>query len=217
MMKKCGLFIAAAAVASLALFGAGIAAISGSAGYTLVDWTEKERYFVGEELNLENVKISSGGKKYDCEKFLVYPGGRTFRADSFTLSEAGKYTLRLQAEIGGKEAVVKETFSAYLPYCSFEGGASSSALTEDGYRIDLAEGDSVLFNEVIDLGAVTEEDEIFRASILPSVPGKADFTVLDITFTDVEDEDSTLRIRLRGYDWGTYALAGATYQPLTAG
>ena len=214
-MKKYRFFIAAAAVVSLSFFGAGIAAISGNAGYALVDWTEKERYFVGEELNLENVKISSDGKKYDCEKFLVYPGGRTFRADSFTLSEAGKYTLRLQAEIDGEEAVVKETFSAYLPYCSFEGSASSSALTEDGYRIDLAEGDSVLFNEVIDLGAVTEEDEIFRASILPSVPGKADFTVLDITFTDVEDEDSTLRIRLRGYDYGTYALAGATYQPLT--
>ena len=62
-MKKYRFFIAAAAVVSLSFFGAGIAAISGNAGYALVDWTEKERYFVGEELNLENVKISSDGKK----------------------------------------------------------------------------------------------------------------------------------------------------------
>ncbi len=214
-MKRRGLPVLAAAVVSFSCLCGGIKALSGNAGYSLSDWNEKERYFVGEELDVGNLKITSSGKEYSCDKFLLYPNGQTLRADSFVLSEAGQYTLKLQTEIDGRQAVVKETFAAYLPWCSFDGTASSATLTEEGYRIELADGDSVTFNEVLNLRSVTEEDEIFKASILPSVAGEADFNVLDITFTDVENEDSTLRVRLRGYDWGTYALAGATYQPLT--
>ena len=174
-----------------------------------------DRYIVGETLDLRGVRLSVGGSDRECDKFLTYPSGVTARGETFPLDEAGEYCLKLQCEVGGRTHVVKRTFSAVEPYCRFETNASSATLTENGYRISLSNGDTVTFGKVLDVSRATSADSLLRLTVLPTVAGKADFTVLNITFTDVNDPDSTLRFRLRGYENGTYGLVGSTYQPLT--
>ena len=180
-----------------------------------IDFEQKDYYVVGETLEVGAVQLTDGNNRYDCDKLLTYPSGVTRRGDSFVLSESGQYVLKLQAVIGGQNRIVKKTLRAVEPYCSLTSESSTATLTDKGYKISLSNGDTVKFNKVFDVSDYTSANSLIKLKILPTVSGEADFTVLDITFTDVNDPDSTLRFRLRGYQNGTYGLVGSTYQPLT--
>lgn len=180
-----------------------------------IGFEQKDYYVVGETLEVGNVQLTDGNNRYECDKLVTYPSGVTRRGDSFVLGESGQYVLKLQTMICGQYRIVKKTLYAVESYCSLISDSSTATLTDDGYKISLSNGDTVTFNKVFDVSDYTSANSLIKLKILPTISGEADFTVLNITFTDVNDPDSTLRFRLRGYQNGTYGLVGSTYQPLT--
>lgn len=73
----------------------------------------KANYDLGETLVLpENAAIEVGGATYAAKNgYLVYPSGKAVGGKSYELSETGRYTLVLEAEIQGKMRSAEKTFT----------------------------------------------------------------------------------------------------------
>lgn len=174
-----------------------------------------ESYTVGDTLDLSAAKVEADGVSYDCDKFLLRPDGVTERGNTFLLQQAGAYTVRLQATAEGRPLVFKKQFIAYQPYGAFYSPASKAELTNDGVSVSLVSGDTLSLQTMLDMAALPADGGLIRIRIDSQTAGTADFTRMDLRFTDVDNPDNFLRVRFNGYDWGTYILAGASGQPLT--
>ncbi len=92
----------------------------------------------------------------------------------------------------------------------------------EGLSVRLAQGDSLDFEEIIDLSTVTKNDTLVDVYVTPDNIGSADFEKLYFTFTDVKNPDCYLKIAVRAsmytsttvnYPW-TYFYAGGNGQKL---
>lgn len=157
-------------------------------------------------------------KKTDVEYLLETPGGDTLYGYEFKLQEIGKYLLTKRTKSGNSYNIISNDFIVNEAFCEVSSESSSVSLDKEGIFVSLSEGDSAIINKTLDLNDVTMNDELFKLEIIPTVKENANFTIITITFIDVADSNSYLKVLLQNSPagkWASYALAGATNQPLT--
>lgn len=208
---------------SAAVPAAIVDSVAGAYESVISDTEIKDSYMQGETLSLGLVKMNIGGTLYDCDTFLLRPDGVTEYGNAFVLEQAGLYALRFQARHPGGVQTAKREFSVLRPFYKFTSGGTSRSTAEmtlDGMKVSLAEGESLTLNRTIDLASAKSLFELIKIRIEPQVRGVADFTIMDFKFTDVQNSNSYIKVRLQrnyweGKDYGMYVLAGATNQIIT--
>lgn len=169
-----------------------------------------EKYELGETLSFS--------KSDNVEYFLETPSCKTLYGYEFLLDEIGKYELTKRSKKDNSFVIDTKSFIVNQAFCDVSSDSSSVDLSKKGLAISLSEGDSATINKILDLRNVTKDDELFKLEITPDGEASADFTIITISFIDVEDSNSYLKVLLQSSPdnkFAAYALAGATNQPLT--
>ncbi len=187
-------------------------------------WSEaavEEEYAYGESFTVPERTVTVGGQSVTATHTVVYPDGSSTLKDSLSLNMSGVYTVCYQATVAGKPYMDEIQFLVkdYLYYFDTD---KSSAVYEPGkgLLVELAEGDTIHFNAVVDMNTVTVNDILLEAFATPAEQGRFDFKRLYFTFTDVEDPARTLTFSARHSASSvdapyTYAMVAGNGQILT--
>ncbi len=181
----------------------------------------EEEYEYGSTFSVPERKVTVNGKTQTASHTVVYPDGTATLKSNIPLTVSGVYTLCYQAEIDGVPCAEEVTFlvKEYLYY--FDTDKSHAQYDEaNGLMIQLAEGDTIHFNGVIDMNTLSVNDILLEAQAMPTEQGRFDFKRLYFTFTDVEDPSKYLTFSARHSASTvdapyTYAMVGGNGQLLT--
>ncbi len=204
-----------------------IAVISMAALVALADqplWSEvtiEKEYAYGQTFTVPERTVTVGGQTVPASYTVVYPDGTSTLKSSISLNLSGVYTVCYQAAVDGKPYAEEISFlvKEYLYY--FDTDKSSAAYEAGkGLQVELAEGDTLHFNAVIDMNTISVNDILLEALATPAEQGRFDFKRLYFTFTDVEDPSKTLTFSARHSASTvdspyTYAMVGGDGQILT--
>ena len=231
MNKKIRKFLIAA-VFSLSILVTGSAIVNMQnpevlAANTWSEVTFEECYLQGDTLYVPDRTLNVGGTEVTATVTVTLPDGTTTTSKTVTMKLAGQYTVKYTAMVNGRVYSQTETVMAKYATVTYgkdgtstEYGAHALAPSVEGLKVRLAEDDTLLFNEVIDLNNVTENDVLFEAFATADTIGTVDFKKLFVQFTDVEDSSNYFKVRYihtQSSTGGpyTYILAGGNGQPMT--
>lgn len=239
--KKTKILIPVTAACCLALgSGAAIAFVNGEIGGALpsesftalanasaAQWSDSsinEEYAFGSSFTVPDRTLTVDGKQASSVAVLTFPDGTATLKKTHVLSMTGVYTVTYSAEVGGKRYAEEVKFSVYDGVARI--GENSSAVYKQlgdtgiyGLQVDLAQGDTIEFPQLIDLKDATKNDSIIEFFVTPSQIGEYDFERLIFTLTDADDPSVSMRIAAYRSVEGqpsTYFQAGGQNQP-TAG
>lgn len=135
--------------------------------------------------------------------YVNYPSGKVALTSRAKLHEHGTYVVKYIAEIAGKTYIHDESFVVRNPLLSFNGNASSSKYDENnsltkraGINVSLAQGETLTFNEPIDLQNYDDKHAPFYFTIMPSKEGTFDVGYMIMTLTDVYDPNNSCEIKM---------------------
>ena len=238
MKNKKSLFVALAIAltlsfcATLGIFIDGLRA-QGNDFPTLSGGEIEEVYLLGDVIEIPESKITYGGETKDAEISVIKPNGEKIRNSNVKLTEGGIYKAEYKALFNGKAKTVEKTFtvqiplfSATSPKTSWEYGVDDSDYQtgKEGVKVRLAKGDTLTYNDIIDLKK--NDGHVIDFFLLPgSGAGTKDLKKITIRLTDLHDPNVVLTIILQcandhgdgtnwWYDW-TYVLAGGQNQTPT--
>ncbi len=173
-------------------------------GITMADqspWSAvdvQDSYSYGDEFAVPQRTVTVGGKEVAATHTVIYPDGSSTLKSKITLNMSGLYTISYRAEVDGTPYVEEVTFTVadHLFYFDTE---KSSAVYQSGkgLMVELAEGDAMHFNAVLDMNAMSLQKVLLEAFATPAENGRFDFKRLYFTFTDVEDPSKTLTFSAR--------------------
>ena len=205
----------------------------GNGELTLIGGEIEEEYLLDEIIEIPAAQLAYNGETKDAEVSVIMPSGERVRSAKVKLTEGGEYKVVFKALFGGKAKTLEKTFTANIPLFS-----KTSAKTSWGYGVDdsiyqtgkegvqvrLTKGDTLTYNDIIDLEK--SNGQIIDFFLLPqSGVGTKDVKRLVITLTDLYDPKVALTIILQcandhgsgskwWFDW-TYVLAGGQNQTPT--
>ncbi len=124
--------------------------------------TIETRYDYNTLFTIPDAKLSYDGQEYTAlakDAVLKFPNGNLVTDESFYLNETGEYTLIYQAVVGNLLLSGEKTFTVNKGLYSLSNPQSSITYQEalrcntkaDGMTVALAKGDTLYFNEAIDL------------------------------------------------------------------
>ena len=196
-----------------------------------VVWSEisiEEDLCEGDTFTVPKRTVTVGENTCEASAVVTFPDGTKTISQSFVLKTAGKYSIKYTAIVGGRPRSMTETFFAqykmvrtYSSETSLEYGSHAYAPNMNGLVVRLTEGDSLLFNDIIDISDNTVNDILFEGFVTSdAAPTEYDFKRLFVQFTDVEDSNNYFKVRFIRSGNGptypyTYILAGGNGQPLT--
>ncbi len=162
-------------------------------------------------------KLEKDGIAYDC--LIEFPSGATYFDSEVLLSEVGIYTLHFTAEKDGKFYSEEQTFLVRSPYVAFSGTKSFSSFEksertydQEGLFVSLAEGETLTFNDRVDL---SKGNDIISLYVAPAMLGNMDFSELYITITEVANPKNAITARAKASGEGVNAPY--TYWAVKAG
>ncbi len=162
-------------------------------------------YLLNSTLTATPAKVYCGGAEISSQVKVCFPSGKTATQGEVVLNEVGNYTVVHSYEHeGAKEYVQRFTveqtadsmFSATDKKTEISYGAMAGNNTVSGVRLSLVENAPVLYEQIIDLSDNTKDDTLIELMAQPATIGNNDITTLFLTFTDVENENNTMVIRL---------------------
>ncbi len=162
-------------------------------------------YLVGTSLTLAPAKVYADGGEISATVELRYPSGETATQGKVVLNEVGNYTLVHRYEHEGAKAYeqhfsVEQTadsmFTAADKKTQISYGAMAGNNTVSGVCLSLVENAPVLYEQIIDLSDNTKDDTLVELMAQPATIGNNDITTLYLTFTDVENENNTMMVRV---------------------
>ncbi len=160
--------------------------------------TLEAEYDVGSSLEIPARTLTVGGQTVTAKITVIYPDGTAVEKSEVLLSQSGVYTVRYDAWVEGNLYSVEETFLVSEYLYSFTSDKSSAVYdAANGLYVTLAEGDSVTFNQIIDVSTLSSTDVLMEGRVVPFEEGLSDFSRLYFTFTDVEDPGKYLTISAR--------------------
>lgn len=196
----------------------------------LVGGEIEEEYLLGEYLAIPSAQITCGDETADARIIVKKPNGELVQTSNVSLTQGGIYTVEYRASFGDQVKTIEKTFVVQTPLFSAQSKNTTAVYGFDssqyetgikGVNVDLAEGDILTYNDVIDLN---ESNGEFLEFLLPPSegPGTADFRRLTVTLTDLHNPDIVLTVIAQCsrpstsgsnwyYDW-TYVLAGGQNQ-----
>ena len=200
---------------------------------TLIGGEIEEDYILGDFIEIPAAQLVYGGETKAAEIFVVKPDGARVRSSKVKLTEGGQYKAEYKAAFGGKTQTVEKAFTVHIPLfsktssrTSWEYGVDDSAYQtgKEGVKVRLGKGDTLTYNDVIDLRR--SNGQIIDFFLLPEDGiGTKDLKRVTITLTDLYDPSVKLTIILQcandhggsdkwWFDW-TYVLAGGQNQTPT--
>ena len=160
---------------------------------------------------------------------MIFPDGSATQKKTFVLNEGGSYVIRYTATVEGRKISAEESFLVNRENYSFSGTGSSAqygahpvyATERQGLVTKIARGETLYFNQAIDLGKLEKTDARMVFFATPSTIGVPDATNLRIRFTDAYDGENYVEAELRDVsfvqgDWAihhTYSVAKSSAQP----
>ena len=180
--------------------GAGAEGAPGEA--SLVGGEINAEYLLGESLSIPAAQLVCDGEKADAKVIITKPNGELVQTSNIPLSEGGVYTVEYRAVFGGKVKTVEKTFTVQTPLFSVGSKNSFASYGEDksqyktgikGVNVDLADGDTLVYNDIIDLNA--SEGHFLEFMMMPNDgAGTNDLRKLTITLTDLHDPSIKLTV-----------------------
>lgn len=214
-----------------ALTCAGIIAVADGTPQAGLSAPLTEKVGVGDTVEIPAYYAEKDGKTVLAQANVLFPSGITYAGTKFTAKEAGRYTVSysLDGKIIHTEyctAILSAEDMFSVNALATIDGIAQYAYTENaahkGVAVNVKSGGEITFEHEIDVSKATKDDLLFSAIIEPKKQGEADMDQMILKLTDVEDENSYLKITLTdgGYDgvcpsYQTYINAGANGQ--TAG
>lgn len=155
----------------------------------------EEEYAFGDEFVIPECSFEKGEKTAVGVASLEYPDGTQIKEGKASLNQSGRYVLRYIATIDGKAYTKEYEFSVVGKLVSYASGKTSVEYGEctdfgansTGLMVKIANGDALTFDHVFDMTQVTTSTKLLEGFIVPGTQGKADFSKMVFTFTDVED------------------------------
>ena len=156
------------------------------------------------------------GKTVD---FVVnLPDGTSTRKSSIKLNKTGVYTVNYIAKKANSDEYIKKvlSFSVYSQLFTVNGSGYTKYMNYgdgvDGLYAYLEKGDSLVYNDVIDLKKFQEGQMLFKMGIPASTPGEADIEGFEVTLTDIYDESIFITFRFKKFkDGGIYETIVSYY------
>ena len=193
-------------------------------------WSEvsfKGNYLQGDEFSVPTRTYKQGGTEVTADSVVVYPSGAATIQKQFVLGEAGVYKINYTAMVNGK--LYKTTEEIVAKYgiavkqkkeTTFEYGAHELAPEVNGLKVRLAEGDTLTFNQAVDVRNLTSLDTIFECFVTADTVGAVDFGRLFVRLTDIENPNNYITVRYihtKSSTGGpyTYVLVAGNGQPMT--
>lgn len=189
----------------------------------------RQEYNLGDELYIPDYIIDG---KAATEFSLLYPSGLLKEGRSHVLDEAGKYTVKYAAAVSGSVVTAENTFVVQQSMVGFKTKSSTSyygvheyAPNTRGLVVEIANGDSLCFNQIVDVGKMTKNDTLFKFFVTPNTIGQEDVSTIVVRMTDIYDESNYIDIQMRNLsavygDWAdrqTYYAVKAGENPAVAG
>ena len=164
--------------------------------------------------------LSKDGITYSA--VIEFPSGATYSLEEVTLAESGIYVIHYSAEKDGEFYSEDHSFLVRCPYIQFSGTKSYASYEKSertcgkqGLYVSLAEGETLTFNNPID---ISKGGTVFEGFVVPSNIGSIDFSELYLTLTEKANKSNTLNIRAKASNEGvnapyTYWAGKANDQP----
>lgn len=180
---------------------------------------------VGDTITIPERTLNVDGSSATATAIVKLPDGTATRLTELKLEESGLYTIIYTAKVGGETYYTEFSFTVYdevisvsLPESSYQFGKHFTAANKSGLMVRLADEDSIKFAPIIDLTNASETQTIVELFVTPDKIGEYDFEEVEFRLTDVENEESYIRVTARRSEEGTvasYCLAAGNGQPLT--
>lgn len=240
-MKKMKIFLTfVLTVITCCLFSLGLVTViaNSNGGLTFNGDSVQAKYYYGEKFTAPEGTLSFDGQTQDAQANLVFPDGREINPVMVTLNQEGIYTLEYSASFSGQVKTYEQTFTVEKKLFSVEKPASSVAYgtydaaehdrdelnviggTVSGAYVQLASGDTLTYNKVIDLAGKTANEVFIRLAMTPSIIGTQDVGAISIILTDAYDANNfvTINVLDSGEDWGAaYVKVAANCGQLLTG
>ena len=176
--------------------------------------TLEPKYKYGETVEIPTATYN--GKTVD---FVVnLPDGTSTNRSSVKLNKTGVYTVDYIAKKADSNEYIKKTlsFSVYSQMFSVKGNGYTEYKTISdrvgGLYAHLEKGDSLVFNDIIDLNKYQDGQMLFKMGIPASAPGEADIEGFEVTLTDIYDESRFITYRFKKFkDGGEYETVVSYY------
>lgn len=209
--RKIAIIAASTLFATCAAVGAAFGIRSAINVNAQAKWGEVvlSEYSYGQSFTVPERTVVIGEEEYYAKHCVVYPDGRAVSSAEVTLDVAGKYTIRYTAtDNGGRTYIAEETFVVSNASYVYNSPDSSAVYTEgysygdyatqnDGLMVRLQDQDALSFQSIITVPKETNAAiDLVRFFVTPDEVGAADFKTVNLTFTDVFDSDSVLRVQL---------------------
>ena len=189
-------------------------------------FTIAENYCKNDTMQIPVVTLTAGGNTYPTTAVLHSPNGSAAEVKgNALLSQFGLYTLEYKASVNGTYYSTEKTFYVYQPKYELSShddvaeyrASYAYAAGKSGEFISLSQDQSLIINDYFDLTKATASQPIFKAVIVPSSEGTADFKTLQVDFISKENPNEYLRIigNYSSENHCTYYLAGANNQTPT--
>ena len=157
-------------------------------------------YAFGDEFVLPECSFEKGGKTVTATASLEYPDGTQTKEGKVTLNQSGNYVLKYIASLDGKTYTKEYDFFVVGKLVSHKSSKTTVeyGLCDDfgasttGLMVQIANGDALTFDHVFDMTQVTTSTKLLEGFVIPTTQGKADFSKMIFTFTDVEDPSISL-------------------------
>ena len=164
-----------------------------------------EYYNLGQQVDIPDATLVVDGNTYTVEPKVIYPDGQVLKKNTHKLNQLGKHTVLYQAEVDGKVYAESKDFQVYDYLFSnsvsgqpFKYGTDVQEGVADisGLRFDICQGESLIYNKVIDLNDYEVDDTLIRLEAVPEVSTVRDCTTLYIYLTDAYNPDNIIKIRI---------------------
>lgn len=155
----------------------------------------KDEYAFGDVFTLPACTFEKEGTVAQGAGALEFPDGSQSKDNEITLNQSGEYVLRYIATLDGKTYTHERAFTVSGKLATYGSGKTSVAYencnafgaSTSGLMLRIASGDAVTFDHVFDMSEMTMATKLVEGFVVPDVQGKADFSRMVFTFTDLED------------------------------
>ncbi len=166
------------------------------------------------------------------EYSLLYPSGLLKDGRAHILNETGKYIVKYSANIDGSLVTKTETFVVQKSIVTFSSEDSSAyygvheyAPNTSGLVVEVANGDWLRFNQIVDVSKMTSSDSLFKFFVTPNEIGQEDVSTIVFRMTDIYDESNYIDVMMKNLsatygDWAdrqTYYVVQAGENDPVAG
>lgn len=156
------------------------------------------------------------GKEVD---FVVnLPDGTSTRKSTVKLNKTGVYTVNYIAKKANSNEYIKKvlSFSVFGQMFTVNGSGYTEYKTYSdrigGLYAKLEKGDSLVYNDIIDLNRFQAGQMLFKMGIPASTPGEADIEGFEVTLSDIYDESIFVTFRFKKFkDGGEYETSVSYY------